>query len=88
MFGRLRAYRVQNSTTTSFVKMSLLLAHRLMNRGFSTQTLARLFREAGNRALTLPAAGSTAYARHPDPSNRETAMVSAPPTGFSPEIPP
>jgi hypothetical protein len=56
----------------------LLLARRLRNRGFSTQTLAPLFPEAGNRALTLPAAGSTTYAHHPNPSNQETTIVSAP----------
>jgi hypothetical protein len=85
VFGRLRAYRLQNSTTTNFITMSLLLARRLRDRGFSPQTLAPLFREAGARAMTLPAAGAIANACHPGPTTTETAVAileKAPPIVF------
>jgi hypothetical protein len=91
VFGRLRAYRLQNSTTTNFIKMSLLLARRLRDRGFSPQTLAPHFREAGTWAMTLPAAGALANACHPGPTTNTAAVATiakAPPHRISPKIPP
>jgi hypothetical protein len=51
IYGRLRAYRIQNTDTKDFIKMSILLAKRLCNRGYSLKTLLPLFQTATNRLM-------------------------------------
>jgi hypothetical protein len=90
VFGRLRAYRLQNSTTTNFIKMSLLLARRLRDRGFSPQTLTPLFREAGARDDT-PSRRRHRQRLSSRPNNhrgRRYNTRKSPPNRVSPEIPP
>ena len=49
IFGRLRAYWLQNTHRSDFFKMAVLLARRLMARGYSFQTLKPLFEESSAR---------------------------------------
>jgi hypothetical protein len=51
IFGRLRAYYVQNTDTQDFLTMVKLLARRLVARGYSLQTLKPLFQQAATRLL-------------------------------------
>lgn len=46
VFGRLRAYLLQNTDEDNFIHFAKLLAQRLRARGWSNQTLLPLFREA------------------------------------------
>ena len=43
VYGRLRAYRLQNTKTEDYMKMVLLLARRLRARGYSLKTLLPAF---------------------------------------------
>jgi hypothetical protein len=49
VYGRLRAYRLQNTDDSHFLKMAKLLARRLCARGYSFQTLLPVFKQAGER---------------------------------------
>ena len=49
IFGRLRAYWLQNTHRSDFFKMAVLLARRLMARGYSFQALKPLFEESSAR---------------------------------------
>jgi hypothetical protein len=51
VYGRLRAYRLQNTETADFVRMSILLARRLCARGYSLSTLLPIFQKATDRLL-------------------------------------
>lgn len=51
IFGRLRAYRIQNTDTSDYVKMAILLARRLCSRGYSLELLKPLFQQAATRLL-------------------------------------
>jgi hypothetical protein len=51
VYGRLRAYRLQNTDTKDYIKMSILLARRLCARGYPLQTLLPLFQKASDRLL-------------------------------------
>jgi hypothetical protein len=53
VYGRLRAYRLQNTNTDDFVKMSLLLGKRLCARGYSLATLLPIFKKASEKLLLL-----------------------------------
>jgi hypothetical protein len=53
VYGRLRAYRLQNTRTDDFVKMSLLLGKRLCARGYSLHTLLPIFKKASEKLLLL-----------------------------------
>jgi hypothetical protein len=68
IYGRLRAYRMQNTADANFTKMVILLARRLRARGYSMKTLLPVFQKAGNQllssnprrpALTRPETGVT-----------------------------
>jgi hypothetical protein len=52
IFGRLRAYWLQNTHLSDFYAMAVLLARRLMARGYSLPTLKPLFVEASVRLQT------------------------------------
>jgi hypothetical protein len=52
IYGRLRAYRLQNTDTSDFTKMAVLLARRLCARGYSLQNLLPIFQKASDRLLT------------------------------------
>jgi hypothetical protein len=54
IFGRLRAYKLQNTATTDFVAMATLLAKRLCSRGYSLKTLLPIFQTATNRLVNVP----------------------------------
>jgi hypothetical protein len=49
VYGRLRAYQLQNTKTTDFTKMAVLLAQRLCARGYSLKMLLPAFRKASER---------------------------------------
>jgi hypothetical protein len=51
VYGRLRAYRLQNTDTDNFVKMAILLARRLCARGYSLKNLLPVFQKANERLL-------------------------------------
>jgi hypothetical protein len=51
VYGRLRAYRLQNTDTKDFIRMSVLLARRLCSRGYSLSTLLPTFQKATDRIL-------------------------------------
>ena len=53
VFGRLRAYWLQNTRRQDFYRMATLLARRLMARGYTLQQLLPLFKEAELRLTTL-----------------------------------
>jgi hypothetical protein len=53
IFGRLRAYWIQNTHTDNFIHFSTLLAKRLTARGWPKQTVISLMQEASDR-LTKP----------------------------------
>jgi hypothetical protein len=49
IFGRMRAYWIQNTDKKNFVRMARLLCQRLMARGYSKLLLMPLFTEAAKR---------------------------------------
>jgi hypothetical protein len=49
VYGRLRAYRLQNTNDNHFVEMAILLARRLCARGYSMHMLLPVFKTAGDR---------------------------------------
>jgi hypothetical protein len=51
VYGRLRAYRLQNTATSDYLKMVKLLARRLCARGYSLKALLPEFKKAGDRLL-------------------------------------
>ena len=51
VYGRLQAYRLQNTDTTDFIKMAKLLARRLISRGYSLESLKPVFQRAHARLL-------------------------------------
>jgi hypothetical protein len=51
VYGRLRAYRLQNTDTKDYIQMSILLARRLCTRGYPLQTLLPIFQKASDRLL-------------------------------------
>jgi hypothetical protein len=63
IFGRLRAYWLQNTYQSDFYVMAVLLTHRLMARGYSFLILKPLFEEASKNPAkptacdTLPTNG-------------------------------
>jgi hypothetical protein len=52
IFGRLRAYRIQNTDTPDYVQMAILLARRLCSRGYSLEQIKPLFQQAATRLIT------------------------------------
>ena len=51
IYGRLRAYKLQNTDTKDFISMAVLLAKRLSLRGYSLQTMLPIFQAATNRLM-------------------------------------
>jgi hypothetical protein len=51
IYGRLRAYRLQNTATNDYHRMAILLARRLCARGYSLHTLLPYFQKAATRLL-------------------------------------
>jgi hypothetical protein len=49
VFGRLRAYWIQNTAKSNYTRMASLLARRLMARGYTLEQLLPLFTEADAR---------------------------------------
>jgi hypothetical protein len=49
VYGRLRAYRLQNTSDADYIKMAVLLARRLCARGYSLTMLMPAFQKASNR---------------------------------------
>jgi hypothetical protein len=52
VYGRLQAYRLQNTADANFTKMAILLARRLCARGYSMKTLLPVFQKAGHQLLS------------------------------------
>jgi hypothetical protein len=73
VFGRLRAYRLQNTDTENFVQMAILLARRLCARGYSLKNLLPVFQKANERLL-----------KH-DPRRLLIPRVTPPPDANQPE---
>jgi hypothetical protein len=78
IYGRLRAYRIQNTDTKDFVCMSTLLAKCLCNGGYSLRTLLSIFQTATNHLtgtntrslLSLPPKeAQMAFQNHPKSIN-------------------
>jgi hypothetical protein len=51
IYGRLRAYRLQNTETADYIQMAVLLARRLCARGYSLHSLLPVFQKASDRLL-------------------------------------
>ena len=64
IFGRLRAYWLQNTHLSDLYAMAVLLARRLMARGYSFPALKPLFEEASVRLQT-----QLRYRQPPDPND-------------------
>jgi hypothetical protein len=65
IFGRLRAYWLQNTYRKDFIRMATLLARRLIARGYILAQLMPLFIEAEARLANLQRTGP----RNPDVQN-------------------
>jgi len=51
IYGRLRAYRLQNTDNRDFHQIAVLLARRICTRGYSLSTLLPIFQKAADRLL-------------------------------------
>jgi hypothetical protein len=69
IFGRLRAYWLQNTHPSDFYAMAVLLARRLMARGYSFPALKPLFEEASVRLQTQLSQRRAIPRQPPDPND-------------------
>ncbi len=69
IFGRLRAYWLQNTHPSDFYAMAVLLARRLMARGYSFPALKPLFEEASVRLQTQLSQRRAIHRQPPDPND-------------------
>ena len=69
IFGRLRAYWLQNTHLSDFYAMAVLLAQRLMARGYSLPALKPLFEEASVRLQTHLSQRRATHRPPPDPND-------------------
>ncbi len=69
IFGRLRAYWLQNTHLSDFYAMAVLLNRRLMARGYSFPTLKPLFEEASVRLQNQLSQRRVIHHQPPDPND-------------------
>jgi hypothetical protein len=70
IFGRLRAYWLQNTYLSDFYAMAVLLTRRLMARGYSFPTLKPLFEEASVQLQSQLGQGRAIHHQPPNPNDK------------------